>query len=191
MEQNDRKEPNNSKSINSKDSGTSKKGKGLAKKKIALISGGVVVAAAAVVVAVLLLREEPAPAPQSTNVMTLDNYEQIHMEIEEAVEKGMFQTYMNNVWRFPDGSSPSSNAVMGNSPNNNYPFWFEVKLADSQEIVYTSAQLPVGTAIKEMILEKDLDKGEYAALVEIHMIDENGDEVENNASFKVTLVVNE
>jgi hypothetical protein len=77
---------------------------------------------------------------------------------------------------------------MGNSVNNNYPFWFEVTLADG-EVVYTSSLLPVGSVVKEIVLSKDLAQGEYSAVIAIHMVDENDEPVESNAGFKVTLII--
>jgi hypothetical protein len=78
---------------------------------------------------------------------------------------------------------------MGNSPNNNYPFWFEVALSDSNRIVYTSSLLPVGSQIAEIVLDEDLDAGTYPAVLTVHMVEEDGAEVESNMRFNITLLV--
>jgi hypothetical protein len=97
---------------------------------------------------------------------------------------------MNTEWRFPDGEIPSSNAIMGNSASNNFPFWFTVALEDGRE-VYSSSLLPIGTSLKEIILSEDLDAGIYPAVMNINMIDPDNDneQIETNAAFNITLIV--
>jgi hypothetical protein len=161
---------------------------GLTTKHIILILGILVVVCAAVVAAIVLTREAP-PAQTGARVIDESNIEEITAEIEEKVAKGMFETHMTTIWTFPDGASPSSDAVMGNSPNNNYPFWFELSLYSTGEVVYSSSLLPVGSQIAEIVLEKDLDAGTYDTLLTIHMVEEDGAEVESNMGFNITLIV--
>ncbi len=161
--------------------------KGLTTKHIVLVFGSLIIICAAVIIAVFLLRGEPAEA--TTPVATADNLEQIQGEIQDKVAKGMFMTHMNTTWNFPDGESASSNAVMGNSTGNTYPFWFSVTLPDTGEVIYQSGQLPVGQQLSEIKLDKVLDKGTYPAVINIHLIDENGEEIESNMAFNISLVV--
>jgi hypothetical protein len=161
--------------------------KGLTTKKIVLILGALVIVCAAAVVIVLMLRQEPAPS--GVPVINEDNLNEIVSEMEEKVARGMFETYMNTTWTFPDGASASSDAVMGNSASNNFPFWFTVTLSDTGEVVYTSSLLPIGSELAEIVLDKDLNAGPYPALITIHMVDEEGEEVESNMGFNLTLVV--
>ena len=167
-----------------------------------LILGFVLVVCASVIVVVLLSgRSETQPdvleaytpeshMPIGGNLLVNEsNLEEIEKELSERVARGMFETHMNMTWTFPNGSSASTNAVMGNSVNNNYPFWFEVKLAGTDEVVYTSSLLPVGTQLAELKLDKPLEKGEYDAIIYIHMIDENNEPIESNMGFSITLVV--
>lgn len=164
---------------------------GLQTKHIILILGTVLIVAAAVVTVILLTREK-APEAQAISdfaVINQDNLAGIEEDIREKVEKGMFATHMNTMWTFPDGSSPSDDAVMGNSAANIYPFWFDVTV--DGETLFTSDLLPVGAQIKDIVLNKDLDAGEYAAVVSIHMVDDtnNNAPVESNMGFNVTLVI--
>lgn len=165
--------------------------KGLTTKHIVLILGSLVIICAAVVTAIVLLRQ---PVTQETvtsrvPVINQDNLAKIESDIAEKVAKGMFETHMNTNWEFPNGKSASSNAVMGNSASNRYPFWFTVTLEDTNETVFTSSLLPVGTVLKEVKLDKELKKGTYPAIVSIHMVDEKGVEVESNMGFNITLSV--
>lgn len=165
--------------------------KGLTTKKIILILGSLVIVCAAVIIAIVLLRQPitPESVPGGVAIVNQDNLARIESDIDEKVAKGMFETYMNTNWEFPDGKSASSNAVMGNSASNQYPFWFTVTLEDTNEIVFTSSLLPLGTKLQEVKLEKELKKGTYPAVVSIHMVDEKGVEVESNMGFNITLSV--
>jgi hypothetical protein len=165
-------------------------GKGLGTKHIVLILGCLLIIAAAVVAVILLTgREAPNTDTGGIPVINPDNLADVEADIREKVEKGMFATHMNTVWTFPDGKSPSDDAVMGNSGANSYPFWFEVTV--DGETVFTSDLLPVGTQIKEIVLDKDLDAGEYAAVLSIHMVDDtnNNEPIESNMGFNITLFI--
>jgi hypothetical protein len=168
--------------------------KGLTTKKIILILGIVVIVCAAAVTVILLTRPSLTGiadnnTPIGNLVVDENNLEQIKKELDEKVAKGMFETHMNTTWTFPDGQSASVDAVMGNSVNNNYPFWFELTLAGAKEVIYTSSILPVGSQLAEIVLDTPLDKGTYPATVYIHMVDENNEPVESNMGFSITLVV--
>ena len=162
----------------------------------AMILGSIGVVVVAVVVVAILLWPKPVdltdelPSGGGVGVITEANVSTIQSEVREKVERGMFATYMNVTWRFPDGSSPSTNAVMGNSSSNIYPFWFTVAIVETSEIVYTSGLLPVGTQLDELILDEPLPAGRYPAVIKIHMVDENNEPMESNMNFNITLIVN-
>lgn len=163
--------------------------KGLTTKHVILILGSLVIIVAGVIIAILLLRD---PGPKIVNgvpVINKNNLSDIRSDIEDKVAKGMFETHMNTTWKFEKGNSVSYNAVMGNSSSNNYPFWFTVTCTDTNEIVYTSSMMPVGTQLEEIKLVKELEKGTYPAVVTIHMVDEAGAEVEGNMGFNISLII--
>jgi hypothetical protein len=166
----------------------------LTMRHIILILGVLIIICAAIITIVFLLRDSgsdmPAePVPGGNLVIDESNLDSIMREVEEKVAEGMFETHMNTTWRFPDGATASENAVMGNAASNRYPFWFTVALADTGDIVYTSSLLPVGSQIKEVKLSEDLDEGRYSAIMVIHMVNDDGEEVESNMGFSITLVV--
>jgi hypothetical protein len=162
--------------------------KGLSTKHILLILGSLIIVCGAVVAVIVLLRPA-ASVTAGIPVIDESNLDDITREMEEKVAKGMFETHMNTTWTFPDGQSPSRDAVMGNAASNHYPFWFEVTVPGAEGVVYTSSLLPVGSQIVEIILDKDLDPGNYPAVVTIHMVEEDGTEVESNMGFNITLMV--
>ena len=171
----------------------------LTRKGKAIIIGSVAAVIAAIIIAVILLWPKTSDlddpdTPGSGMVITPANVTEIQAELREKVERGMFATYMNVTWRFPNGNAPSSNAVMGNSSANRFPFWFTITLSDDDDtsdskVVYTSGLLPVGTQLDELILDVPLPAGTYPAIVHINMIDDDGIPVESNTGINVTLIV--
>jgi hypothetical protein len=165
---------------------------GLQTKHIVLILLIVLIIAAAVVTVILLTRDK-APEPvaiSNTKVANADNFEEISTEIQEKVKKGMFRTYMTTDWHFADGKSASYDAVMGNADGNNYPIWFEVKRSGSGTLLFESDLLPIGMTIKEIVLLENLPKGEYPAVITVHMLEEDGTEVSGgSANFNITIFI--
>jgi len=170
--------------------------------QVILILGIVAIIAIAVVAAVVLTRPKPSDnspdnitdinsgyKPIGNLIVDEDNLAEIEREVSERVAKGRFETHMNTTWTFPDGKSASTDAVMGNSVNNNYPFWFEIVLPGTEEPIFTSSLLPVGSQLAEIKLDTPLEQGEYQATIYVHMVDENNEPVESNMGFSITLKV--
>ena len=165
-------------------------------REIKIIIGGLVVLMTSVIILTIFLRNNSDEAVIATPpiaggnmVVNEANVEEITRAVSERVAKGMFETHMTTTWTFPDGHSPSVDAVMGNSPNNNYPFWFTVALTGTGEVIYTSGLLPLGTQLTEITLDTPLPMGEHRAVVSINMIDEDGASVENNVGLGITIVI--
>ena len=113
-------------------------------------------------------------------------------DMGNEVQEGYFETYMNTVWTFPDGASESTDAVLGNSPNNKKPIRCEVMLADSNEVVLSTGVLPVGAEMPPFKLEVDLDAGKYEAVCMVYLLNEEDDGTYtdySNAGFNVTIIV--
>lgn len=124
--------------------------------------------------------------------MTEENYKQISEEMDEQVQEGYFETYMNTDWTFPNGASESTNAILGNSPNNKKPIRCEVILADTEEVIYSTEVLPVGAELPPFKLDVDLDAGTYDAVCMVYLLDEEDDGSYtdySNAGFNVTITV--
>ena len=124
--------------------------------------------------------------------MTEGNYKQIMEEMDNEVQEGYFETYMNTVWTFPDGASETTNAVLGNSPNNKKPIRCEVRLADTDEVIFKTDVMPVGEEHPPFKLDKDLDAGRYDAVCEVYLLNEekNGTYTDySNAGFNITITV--
>lgn len=126
------------------------------------------------------------------NMITEENYKQIMEDMDNEVKEGYFETYMNTEWTFPDGTSETTNAQFGNSPNNKKPIRCEVMLADTEEVIYSTGVLPVGAELPPFKLDVDLDAGTYDAICQVYLLDEEEDGTYtdySNAGFNVTITV--
>lgn len=126
------------------------------------------------------------------DVITEENYKQIMEDMDNQVQEGYFETYMNTSWTFPDGTSETTDAILGNSPNNKKPIRCEVLLADTEEVIYSTGVLPVGAELPPFKLDVNLDAGTYDAVCMVYLLDEEDDGSYtdySNAGFNVTITV--
>lgn len=146
-----------------------------------LIAGIVVIAAAVVFVGVFVLGKaetvpDPAPVPASFGngnvVVDEQNMNDIFAELDRKAAEGMFEVKMNATWNFLDGKSPSTDAYVANSKANSLPIYFEVETADG-EIIYTSPEIPVGSAVKDIVLDHPLGAGNYECVCTYHLLNED------------------
>ena len=154
------------------------------RKKIVIIILLLLLIIAAVVIFLIMKRPK--------RVMTEENYKQISEEMDEQVQEGYCETSMNTDWTFPNGASESTNAILGNSPNNKKPIRCEVILADTEEVIYSTEVLPVGAELPPFKLDVDLDAGTYDAVCMVYLLDEEDDGSYtdySNAGFNVTITV--
>lgn len=158
-------------------------------KKRNLLVGGIIIVLLAVIGILLYIMFKPEP--KRTNVVTQDNVETAAQSVEQQVREGMFEMTMNTQWVFPDSSSPSSNAYVSNSKRNSRAFYFDLVLSDNEEVIYSSPTLPVGSKIENITLEKkDLAAGTYNAVVQYHLLDEEGNEASSVGSSVKLIIEN-
>jgi hypothetical protein len=183
----------------SKDS--SKKGNGM---MIAFIISLIVVVIAVILIVVLVRRKgnDNSPANDTVSeetqrrevvsdvrtVLDEDSGEEIMNQMREEVAEGMFECQMSMSWSFPDGKSASEDAYVANSTNNTHPIYFDVILDGTEEVIYSSPVMPVGTELTGFKLDKELDAGTYEATVMYNLLkDEESQEVISSAGFIVTI----
>ena len=131
------------------------------------------------VIYLLSKRDEPLEAePVNRNVVVNEeNIEEILAELDEkeAVPVGYYETIMNSTWNFVRGDAPSSNAVC-----------FDITLEDTEETIYESPILPVGSHLENITLDSNLSKGTYDCIVTYHLLDEENISI---STLKVTLTI--
>lgn len=160
--------------------------------------GKIVFAICIAIIAILLFcviyllskRDEPLKAePVNRNVVVNEeNIEEILAELDEkkAVPVGYYETIMNSTWNFVRGDAPSSNAYVENAKANTNSVYFDITLEDTEETIYESPILPVGSHLENITLDSNLSQGTYDCIVTYHLLDEENMSV---STLKVTLTI--
>lgn len=116
------------------------------------------------------------------------NADNIMAEMEEKVAEGMFECKMTTFWTFDHADAESSNSFVANVESNRNTIYFDVYESESNELLYTSPMLPVGTEIRNIKLNKELPAGDYDAVVMYTLVDENYEEV-SSVGFNITISI--
>lgn len=146
----------------------------------------VIIAIIAVGIFVVMNNRKEKEKPKGNLVVDESNLDDIQAQLDEAVKDGMYRVRMNRDWEFEDGSSPSKNAYVANSETNTKDVYIDVTLNGTEEVVYKSTIIPVGSALKEIVLDKPLPKGNYEGVCTYHLLDEDQNEL-SSVSLVVTL----
>lgn len=160
-------------------------------KKVAIMISCIVVLIAIIGVLVYMLTKKEGPKTEGYTINE-ENYLQIMEDMGDEVKEGYFETYMNTEWTFPDGTSETTNAVLGNSPNNTKPIRCEILLEGTEEVVFSTGVIPVGSQVPPFKLDVDLDAGIYDAVCMVYLLDEaeDGSYTDySNAGFNMTITV--
>ena len=149
---------------------------------IGIVAGVLVV----LVLILLLFRGCGAPGPQDD--ATLENpgisYDDSAIEggwdevdtdkivdaLNEKVEEGMINISMNTSPNFQDGTS-EGNLMIVNEGVNRYPQVVEITRNDTEELIYKSGAIPVGSKIEKAKLSVDLDAGTYECTALFYNVD--------------------
>lgn len=124
-------------------------------------------------------------------ILDEDSAQNVLDEMRKEVEEGMFECSMSTEWTFKDGSSESKDAYVANSANNTHPFYFDVILDGTEEVVYSSPVVPVGSRLTDFKLDKQLEAGTYEAICKYVLLsDEESQEEISTANFVITITVN-
>lgn len=123
-------------------------------------------------------------------VIDEDSASNVMEQMREEVAEGMFECQMSMTWTFADGKAESKDAYVANSVNNTHPIYFDVYMKDTEELLYSSPILPVGTNLTDFKLDQELPAGSYQATVMYSLLeDADSQEVISRAGFVVTINV--
>ena len=146
---------------------------GKKRRKIIIIALFVVLCIALIVCIVLLLsKPKEEKSDLDRGFVDETNTSTIMSEMGEKVAEGMFECKMTTSWVFEDGKSESPNAYVANVENNLHTIYFDVYDNSTDELLYSSPLIPVGSELRNIKLEKELAKGEYDAVVMYTLVDE-------------------
>lgn len=153
------------------------------KGKYVLVSCALAIIVLLITIIVLLLKKnndtninsnEAISSPKRNVIVNEENAEKVAEEIlnQKTVAPGSYQVTMNSTWNFQDGTSSSDNAYVENATANTNAVYFDVQLSDSEEIIYESPIIPVGSHLDDIKLDKDLDAGTYDCVLIYHLVDD-------------------
>lgn len=96
--------------------------------------------------------------------------DEIIASLNDKVEQGMINISMNTAPVFATGAS-SGNLMIVNESINNYPQVVQITRNDTNELIYTSGGIAVGSKIEEAKLDIDLPAGTYECTAMFNNVD--------------------
>lgn len=102
--------------------------------------------------------------------LTFKSKDEIQAELNQKVEEGMINISMNTAPVFESGAAKGDLFIV-NSERNNYPQVVYIVLKDTQEEVYRSGAIPVGSKIEYAPLDVDLEPGVYDCVAYFNNVD--------------------
>ena len=99
--------------------------------------------------------------------------EEVEAALNAKLEEGLINISMNTSPFFEDGVS-EGNLMIVNETMNNYPQMVQIIRNDTEECIYTSKAIPVGSKIERAALDVDLDAGVYQCTALFHNLDDSG-----------------
>ncbi len=94
------------------------------------------------------------------------------MADNEKIAPGYYELTMNFTWDFDNGTAISENAYIKNAETNDNAVYVDVTLSDTNEIIYASPIIPVGSYLDNISLDSDLNAGTYDCVATYHLLDE-------------------
>ena len=98
--------------------------------------------------------------------------DKIIASLNEKVEEGMINISMNTSPNFRDGTA-EGNLMIVNEGINRYPQVVEITRNDTNEMIYKSGAIPVGSKIEHAKLSVDLPAGTYECTAMFYNVDPN------------------
>ena len=114
--------------------------------------------------------------------------EKIVDSLNEKVEEGMINISMNTAPIFQNGTS-TGNLMIVNESVNNFPQVVEIVRSDTNETIYTSGAIAVGSKIENAKLDVDLEKGTYDCTAMFYNIDPDTGDYLGCAGAVITVTV--
>lgn len=129
------------------------------------------------VVAILVAVALAAPNTRKVvrnEVVTPENVDEMIANLPERTQAGEYEVKMNTTWVFETGDSASSNAYVENSTANTNAVYFDIIRSDTEETIYQSPTLPVGSHLEGITLDTALEAGSYPCMLTYHLLDDQG-----------------
>ena len=114
--------------------------------------------------------------------------EEIAEKLNEKVADGMINISMNTAPYFENGKA-EGNVMIVNESINNYPQQVEFIRNDTQEVIYQSKAIPVGSKIEHAALDVELPAGTYECTAMFHNLDPVSGETIGTAGAIITITI--
>lgn len=114
--------------------------------------------------------------------------DEIIAALNEKVEEGMINISMNTSPIFEDGTS-TGNLMIVNESVNRYPQVVEIIRNDTDDMIYQSGAIPVGSKIESAALDVDLPAGTYACTALFYNVDPSTGDYLGCAGAMITITV--
>jgi len=113
--------------------------------------------------------------------------EEIEDRLNNQLEEGMINISMNTSPYFDDGTS-KGNLMIVNETINRYPQKVQIIRNDTDEVIYTSGAIAVGSKIEAAALDVDLNAGTYECTALFHNLDNSGNII-GSAGAIITITI--
>lgn len=168
----------------------SKSGKGI--KIIFAVGLLVIIILLSVIIFLLVNKDNEADKEKKRNiVVNPDNIENVISQIsndDQKIPVGSYEVTMNSTWKFANGREASENAYVENARSNTNDVYFDITRSDTEENIFSSPILPVGSHLENITLDKDLAAGTYNCIITYYLLDSDGN-TESSVSLNMTIVV--
>ena len=114
--------------------------------------------------------------------------EEIAERLNQKVEEGMINISMNTAPYFENGTA-EGNVMIVNEAINNYPQQVEFIRNDTQEVIYQSKAIPVGSKIERAALDVELPAGSYECTAMFHNLDPETGDIIGTAGAIITITI--
>ena len=114
--------------------------------------------------------------------------EEIAEKLNEKVAEGMINISMNTAPYFENGKA-EGNVMIVNESINNYPQQVEFIRNDTQEVIYQSKAIPVGSKIEHAALDVELPAGTYECTAMFHNLDPVSGEIIGTAGAIINITI--
>ena len=114
--------------------------------------------------------------------------EEIAERLNQKVEEGMINISMNTAPYFENGTA-EGNVMIVNEDINLYPQQVEFIRNDTQEVIYQSKAIPVGSKIERAALDVELPAGTYECTAMFHNLDPVSGEIIGTAGAIINITI--
>lgn len=144
-----------------------------------------------VVIYLLLKNGESDNSTKRNVVVNKQNVEEVISQLteNEKVSGGSYQVTMNGTWNFANGAAASDNAYVENAAANVNSVYFDITRNDTDETIYESPILPVGSHLKEITLDTELPAGTYDCVMKYQLLADDDESVISSVKVNLTIVI--